>query len=220
VLSNLLKLLPLAKAGLHSLGQVIPVAKNGFQTAKNLGVTQFSKLSNFANNNFDSFRYFCGDKKNLLNNIDFFLTGTDAFYSLSEVYKTQDPREGVGLLDAGKDWFLRRLAFKNSRLAIPTALSLFSEALTQRGSILEGLVDWGQDETSNLKQENTEYAVNSSGKLISALLILAKIRCTEKFWFKNSVRLKNLDRKYHEGIDYRPLAINPKRNRSIKNFLA
>jgi hypothetical protein len=202
VLNNLLKLLPLAKASLQSLARVIPVAQKSLQTAKNLGVAQFGKLSNLAKNNFDSFRYFCGDKKNLLNNFDFFLTGTNAFYSLSEAYKTQDPREGVGLLDAGKDWFLRRLAFKNPRLAIPAALSLFGEALTPRGSILESLVDWGQNETSNLKQENTEYAVNSSGKVIGGLLILAK----------------NLDLKYHEGIDYTPLYINSKKNRSIKKF--
>jgi len=202
MLSNLIKLIPKVKAGLQSLAQVIPVAKHGFQTAKNLGVAQLGKLSPIAKNNFDSFRYFCGDKKNLLNNLDFFLTGTNAFYSLSEAYKTQDPREGVGLLDTGKDWFLRHLAFKNSRLAIPAALSLFGEALTPRGSILESLVDWGQNETSNPKQENTEYAVNSIGKVISGLLILAKNRVL----------------KYHEEIDHTPLYINSKKNRSIKKF--
>jgi hypothetical protein len=202
VLSNLLKLLPLAKIGLHSLVQVIPAAKNGLQTGNSLVAAQFGKLSNLAKNNFDSFRYFCNDKRNLLNNFDFFLTGTDAFYSLAEVYKTQDPREGVGLLDAGKDWFLRRLAFKNSRLAMPAALSLFGDALTPKGSMLESLVNWGQDETSNPKQENTEYAVNSSGKVIGGLLILAK----------------NLDLKYHEGIDYTPLYINSKKNRSINKI--
>ncbi len=192
MLSNLLRLLqPLATAGLQSLGRVIPVARNGLKTAKNLGVAQF-----------DNFRYFCGDKKTLLDNFDIFFTGTDCAYSLAEVYKTQDPREGVGLLDAGKDWFLRRLAFKNSRLALPAALSLFAEAMTPKGSILESLGGWGQDEKSNLKQENTEYGINASGKVVSGLLILAK----------------NLNLKYHEGIDHTPLYINSKKNKSMKKI--
>jgi hypothetical protein len=202
VLSNLLKLLPLAKAGLQYLGRVIPATQQGLQTAKNLGVAQFTKLSPLAKSNFDSFRYFCGDKKTLLDKFDIFFTATDAFYSLAEFSKTQDPREGVGLLDTGKDWFLRRLAFKNSRWTLPAALLLFGETLTPKGSILESLGDSGQDESSNPKQENTEYGINASGKVVSGLLILAK----------------NLNLKYHEGINYTPLYINSKKNRFIKKF--